>query len=167
MSEVIAPDNTELLKRVLGDVFQKTYIDVVRGVQAQMTEQIEQGDIEALDMPIHHYFAPDVYMRQMDAPAGALVVSKMHRTEHLNILLKGTVTLATEHGIKTITAPQVIKSMPGTKRIGYFHTDASWLTIHPTQETDLEKIEAQVIVPDDQIETFLKGIKYNHKEFLV
>lgn len=166
MSEVISPDNTELLKRILGDVFQKTYIDVVRGVQAQITEQIKQGDIEALDMPIHHHFAPDVYARQMDAPAGALVVSKMHRTEHLNILLKGTVTLATEDGIKTITAPQVIKSMPGTKRIGYFHTDASWLTIHPTQEIDLKKIESQVIVPDAEIDTFLKATNYKHKEFL-
>lgn len=166
MSEVIAPDNTELLKKVLGDVFQKTYIDVVRGVQSKIVDQIETGDMLPLDLPITNYFAPNTYLRQMDTPAGALVVSKMHRTEHFNILLKGTVTLATEEGIKTITAPQIIKSMPGTKRIGYFHTDASWLTIHPTKETDLEKIEADLIVPEHEIDDFLKEIEYQHKEFL-
>lgn len=157
--EIIAADNTELLAHILGDIQQRAYIDTVRDVQQQLSESPDQ-----IDVPVQHHFAPGVYMRQMDAAAGTLVVSKMHRTEHMNILLKGSLTVATEDGIQLMTAPCVLKSMPGTKRIGYFHEDSSWITIHPTFDTDLEKIEQQVIVPDDEIDQFLASLPNRLKE---
>lgn len=157
--EIIAADNTELLAHILGDIQQRAYIDTVRDVQQQLSESPDQ-----IDVPVQHHFAPGVYMRQMDAAAGTLVVSKMHRTEHMNILLKGSLTVATEDGIQLMTAPCVLKSMPGTKRIGYFHEDSSWITIHPTSDTDLEKIEQQVIVPDDEIDQFLESLPNRLKE---
>lgn len=157
--EIIAADNTELLAYILGDIQQRAYIDTVRDVQQQLSESPDQ-----IDVPVQHHFAPGVYMRQMDAAAGTLVVSKMHRTEHMNILLKGSLTVATEDGIQLMTAPCVLKSMPGTKRIGYFHEDSSWITIHPTSDTDLEKIEQQVIVPDDEIDQFLASLPNRLKE---
>lgn len=159
MNEVIPADNTELLARILGDVQSRTYIDVVRGVQDQLSQSPD-----VIDVPVQHHFVPGVYMRQMDAAAGTLVVSKMHRTEHMNILLKGSLTVATEDGIQLMTAPCVLKSMPGTKRIGYFHEDSSWITVHPTEETDLEKIEQQVIVPDEEIDQFLASLPGKVKE---
>lgn len=159
MNEVIPADNTELLAQILGDVQSRTYIDVVRGVQDQLSQSPD-----LIDVPVQHHFAPGVYMRQMDAVAGTLVVSKMHRTEHMNILLKGSLTVATEDGIQLMTAPCVLKSMPGTKRIGYFHEDSSWITVHPTEETDLEKIEQQVIVPDEEIDQFLASLPGKVKE---
>lgn len=159
MNEVIPADNTELLAQILGDVQSRTYIDVVRGVQDQLSQSPD-----LIDVPVQHHFAPGVYMRQMDAAAGTLVVSKMHRTEHMNILLKGSLTVATEDGIQLMTAPCVLKSMPGTKRIGYFHEDSSWITVHPTEETDLEKIEQQVIVPDEEIDQFLASLPGKVKE---
>ncbi|MDH5818998.1 hypothetical protein [Acinetobacter pseudolwoffii] len=157
--EIIAADNTELLAHILGDIQQRAYIDTVRDVQQQLSESPDQ-----IDVPVQHHFAPGVYMRQMNAAAGTLVVSKMHRTEHMNILLKGSLTVATEDGIQLMTAPCVLKSMPGTKRIGYFHEDSSWITIHPTSDTDLEKIEQQVIVPDDEIDQFLASLPNRLKE---
>ena len=157
--EIIAADNTELLAHILGDIQQRAYIDTVRDVQKQLSSSPDQ-----IEVPIQHHFAPGVYMRQMDAAAGTLVVSKMHRTEHMNILLKGSLTVATEDGIQLMTAPCVLKSMPGTKRIGYFHEDSSWITVHPTEETDLEKIEQQVIVPDDEIDQFLASLPNRLKE---
>ena len=95
MSEIISADNTELLAHILGDIQNKAYIDVVRNVQQQITD-----NAELIDVPVVHHFAPGVYMRQMDAKAGTLVVSKMHRTEHMNILLSGSLTVATENGIE-------------------------------------------------------------------
>ena len=157
--EIIAADNTELLAHILGDIQQRAYIDTVRDVQKQLSESPD-----VIDVPVQHHFAPGVYMRQMDAAAGTLVVSKMHRTEHMNILLKGSLTVATENGIEYLKAPAVIKSMPGTKRIGYFHEDSSWITVHPTEETDLENIEQQVIVPDDEIDQFLASLTNRLKE---
>ena len=159
MNEVIPASNTELLAQILGDMQNRAYISVVRDVQKQLSES--EG---VIDVPVQHHFAPGVYMRQMDAAAGTLVVSKMHRTEHMNILLKGSLTVATEDGIQLMTAPCVLKSMPGTKRIGYFHEDSSWITVHPTEETDLEKIEQQVIVPDEEIDQFLASLPGKVKE---
>jgi hypothetical protein len=159
MNEVIPASNTELLAKILGDMQNRAYINVVRDVQKQLSESPD-----VIDVPVQHHFAPGVYMRQMDAAAGTLVVSKMHRTEHMNILLKGSLTVATEDGIQLMTAPCVLKSMPGTKRIGYFHEDSSWITIHPTSDTDLEKIEQQVIVPDDEIDQFLASLPNRLKE---
>ncbi len=157
--EIIPADNTDLLSQILGDIQQRAYINVVRDVQQQLSESPDQ-----IDVPVQHHFAPGVYMRQMDVAAGTLVVSKMHRTEHMNILLKGSLTVATEDGIQLMTAPCVLKSMPGTKRIGYFHEDSSWITVHPTEEIDLEKIEQQVIVPDEEIDQFLASLPGKVKE---
>ena len=159
MSDIISPDNTGLLAHILSDIQNNAYIDVVRDVQQQITD-----NAELIDVPVEHHFVPGVYMRQMNAKAGTLVVSKMHRTEHMNILLTGSLTVATENGIEFLTAPLVIKSMPGTKRIGYFHEDSSWITVHPTGETDLELIEQQVIVPDDEIDQFLASLPNQCKE---
>ena len=154
MNEIIAHENKELLALILGDIQKQSYISAVQSLQNNIKEHAE-----LIDVPVQHYFAPGVYMRQMDAKAGTLVVSKMHRTEHMNVLLKGSLTIATENGIEFLQAPCVIKSMPGTKRIGYFHEDTSWMTVHPTNETDLEKIEQQVIVPEIEEINFLESIK--------
>jgi len=158
MNEIISPDNTALLAQILGDIQNKAYIDVVCDVQQQVSE------LPQLELPVFHHFAPNVYMRQMDAPAGALVVSKMHRTEHMNILIKGAVTVVTENGIEYLKAPLVLKSAAGTKRIGYFHEDSSWITVHPTESTNLDEIEKQVIVPEDQVKTFLQSLESAAKE---
>lgn len=159
MNEIIAPDNTELLKRIFGDLQSQKYIDVVRDVQKQI-----QDHADLIDVPVEHHFAPGVYMRQMNAKAGTVVVSKMHRTEHMNVLLSGSLTIATENGIEYLKAPAVIKSMPGTKRIGYFHEDTSWMTVHPTDSTDLEEIERQVIVPEEEVDRFLASLQSKCKE---
>ena len=62
MSEIISPDNTELLSCILMDVKNRSYIDVVRDVQQQLSSSPDQ-----VEVPIQHHFAPGVYMRQMDA----------------------------------------------------------------------------------------------------
>ena len=164
MSEIISPENTELLAYILGDLQQEPYIEAALGLQEQLEKGIESGDMQSAEINVVDYFAPGVYMRQMNAKAGTLMVSKMHRTEHMNILLTGSLTVATEDGIELLKAPLVIKSMPGTKRIGYFHEDSSWITVHPTGETDLELIEQQVIVPDDEIDQFLASLPNQCKE---
>lgn len=159
MSEVISADNTELLAHILGDIQNKAYIDVVRNVQQQITD-----NAELIDVPVVHHFAPGVYMRQMDAKAGTVVVSKMHRTEHFIMFLTGSCSVMTENGIEHIKAPCVLRTMPGTQRVCYFHEDTSCITIHPTQSTDLEEIEKQVIVPEEEIDQFLASLPNKCKE---
>lgn len=166
MNELTQPEKVEILKHILSNPERRTYIEVVKRIQEQILGGIASNELDERTPPVFHHFAPDIYMRQMDSSEGTLVISKMHSTEHFNILLKGAVSLITEDGIKTIHAPSIMKSLPGTKRIGYFHEDSSWLTIHPTTETDVKKLEEDLTIPESEIDNFLKSIGFEDKEFI-
>lgn len=89
-----------------------------------------------------------MYCRELFRPADTLIVGKCHRREHLYVVLSGTVTIAGEGYKETVTGPKVFVSRPGTKRAVYAHTNATTMTVHRTDETDLEKIEAELIEED-------------------
>ncbi|WP_180182919.1 hypothetical protein [Acinetobacter sp. YH01020] len=166
MSEIIDSEKINLLTEILGNAERRSYIEVVKKIQNHIIDGIKENQIDEVTPPVVHHFGPGVYMRQMDAKAGTLVISKMHSTEHFNILLKGAVSLITEDGIKTVYAGQVMLSQPGTKRIGYFHEDSSWLTIHPTDETDPDVLEDELTVPEEEIDSYLARIGFQDKEFI-
>jgi hypothetical protein len=93
--------------------------------------------------PLKHWLAPGIYAREIHLPANTLVVGKIHRHRHFNILSQGRITCYTEFGLQTLEAPASFISEPGTKRVVFTHEDAIWTTIHPnpTDETDVEKLE--------------------------
>jgi quercetin dioxygenase-like cupin family protein len=92
-----------------------------------------------------HHFSAGIYARELCIPKDAVIVGKTHRHAHLNFLVKGDISVLTEHGIQRLKAPAVITSAPGIKRAGYAHEETIWITVHATTETDVEKIEDQVI----------------------
>jgi hypothetical protein len=105
-------------------------------------------ELEPVDCPLQHVFAPGAYARTMRIPAGTVIVGKIHKHAHLNILSQGTVCVMTEtEGDRQLTGPLTMVSPPGTKRAVYAITDAVWTTVHLTNSTDLEEIEAEVIAP--------------------
>lgn len=95
--------------------------------------------------PLTHHFAPGAYGREIHIPAGMLVVGKIHKHAHVNILSQGQVLVYTEYGPESFRAPRTWVSEPGTKRVVYAVSDVVWTTIHVTNETDLEAIEDVVI----------------------
>lgn len=118
---------------------------MILGLEAAM--QAMPGYVWGSEFDITHHFAPGVYMREALIPRGMVVTGEIHKTEHLNILSQGKITVWTEDGMKTFTASTVIKSMPGIKRVGYAHEDAVWITVHPnvTDERDIEKIKGMLL----------------------
>lgn len=106
-----------------------------------------------LDMPQFeiepvHRFSDGLYAREITIPKGCLLTGKVHKTVHLNIISKGDITVWTEEGMKRVQAPFTMVSKPGTKRVGYAHEDTVWTTIHGTHETDLDKLERDLIESD-------------------
>lgn len=101
-----------------------------------------------IDLPVKHHFSKDLYGRELFVPAGSLIVGKIHKHQSLNILASGDISLLTEEGVKRVQAPYVVVSKPGIKRVGFAHTDCVWITAHATKETDLDKIEEEVIAKD-------------------
>lgn len=105
------------------------------------------------DVPIRHIFAPGVYAREMSLPQGVVVVGKIHRYANINIISKGTVRVITEHGPVEMTAPCTFVGEVGVKRVIYAVEDTIWTVVHITDETDLAKIEDEVIAKSyDELE---------------
>lgn len=100
------------------------------------------------DPKVDHVFAPGVYARAINMPAGTTYTSKIHKTEHLVIVCSGRVTVSTDKEVSVVRGPCIFTTKPNTKRAVYVHEDCVWITIHATEETDLEKIEEQVIAKD-------------------
>ncbi len=95
--------------------------------------------------PLEHLFGDGLYIRVMRAPKGMINVSKIHKTTHPFFILEGSLSIHTGEKIINIKAPHYGITKPGTKRIVYFHEDTTWITVHATKETDLEKIEDELI----------------------
>jgi len=101
-----------------------------------------------MDLPPEHFFAEGLYARVLNIPAGTLLTGKVHRREHVNILAAGEITVWTEDGMRRIAAPHIMVSRPGTKRVGYAHTDTTWITVHATKCTDPQAAEDELVEPD-------------------
>ena len=97
-----------------------------------------------------HWFADGMYCREMDWPAGVTIVGKVHKREHLFILLKGEATFSTDEGMVRVKAPHVIVGRPQSKRIGYAHEDSVCLNVHRTDSRDIDAIEIELIEPDEK-----------------
>lgn len=121
-----------------------------------LQRHIEQLDAPQVSTPLNHHFAPNMYGREILLPEGSLVVGKTHRHAHLNVISKGRVTVVTESGLQTFAAPCTFVSDVGTKRAVYAHEDTVWTTIHanPTNTTNLDEIESDVIVDEDRVAEF-------------
>jgi hypothetical protein len=121
---------------------------MIVGLQEAMVDGIACGYLTEGDCEVKHYFAPGLYVREMLIPAGTRIVGKIHKHAHFNDISRGTVHVFTEFGKETYHAPVRFTSIAGTKRAVYAETETVWTTYHPTEETDLEKIEDEVIAKD-------------------
>lgn len=117
-------------------------------------------ELEQLDIPVEHHFAPGNYARECFLPAGSVVIGKVHRHSHVNIISKGKVTVATAEGLHEYEAPLTFISEAGAKRALIVHEDTIWTTVHPnpTDTQDLTQIESDVIVPESEVEAFILSL---------
>lgn len=110
----------------------------------------EMGAIPQVDCPLKHHFAPGVYIREIFMPGDSVIIGKIHKTEHFNIIQKGAVTICHEDGThEKFEAPLTFVSKPGVQKVLYIHEDTVWSTVHLTSNRDLDSLEAELIEPDD------------------
>ena len=121
-------------------------------------EKLEEAwlQVDQVECPLTHHFAPGVYLREIFMPQGAFVIGAEHKTEHLNIVLKGRVLVAIHDEVKAIEAPYTFISGPGIRKMLYIVEDTIWQTIHPTNEKDLQKLEDLLVVKSPTFEKFVK-----------
>lgn len=140
-------------------------------LESALRDEINKGHIQEVDCDegLDHQFAPGVYMRTLNIKQGTLIIGKIHKHEHPNILSKGEVLVLTESGgVEHLTGPVQMISPAGTKRAVYALQDTVWTTIHLTDETDLKKIEDKVIAPSfDAYQNFLLENSMNKDQLKV
>lgn len=115
----------------------------VERLQASMAQMPQVAD-----MKTEHYFVPGMYCRRLFRKAGTVIVGKVHLAPHFFMCAAGEIAVMDGDTVKTLRAGDVIECKPGTKRATLALTDAVGITIHKTDKTDLDEIEAELIEPD-------------------
>ena len=116
----------------------------IRGLINAAENVLEEHKTE----PVQHvnHFADGLYARELTMPAGLILTSKIHKTNHFAFILKGKAEVIDENsGAELIEAPCMIKTLAGTKRILRILEECTWVTVHATEETDVDIIEEQII----------------------
>lgn len=104
---------------------------------------------QAPGMETTHYFAGGMYCRKIMIPKDTVVMSKVHKTEHLFIGCVGELQVAGQGETYIIRPGDVVPSPVGTKRVVYALTDAIVMTVHKTNKTVAdEELEAEIIEID-------------------
>lgn len=114
---------------------------------ATLAARVEDIERHMLAMPqvalrVVHHFSHGLYARELHIPAGTCLTGAIHKYANFNVLSAGEMTVLTETGARRVRAPFSVVSPPGTKRIAYAHTDCVWTTVHATDSTDVDEIEA-------------------------
>lgn len=113
---------------------------------------------DKIDLPLIHYFTPGLYSREIYMPAGTLVVSKIHLTQHPFVISKGSVSVKIREGEwELLEAPYTGITYPGTRRVLYIQEDCIWTTFHatdiaPVDGSDEEIAKAVAAIEDRIIE---------------
>jgi quercetin dioxygenase-like cupin family protein len=108
------------------------------------------ADCPPAECPVTNRFTPGLYSREIFMPAGTAIVSRVHKTEHQFAVLAGEALVWTEKGgVERLKAGHVGITKPGTRRVLYIPKDCRWVTFHPTNETDLQKLQDELTETPD------------------
>ena len=111
--------------------------------------QSEMVKMPQADLLTEHYFSGGMYCRKVTRPAGTLIVGKVHKKDHFFMCAQGQIIAWSEKGMVTLNAGDIICSKAGTKRVTLAVTDAIGITFHKTNKLNIEKIERELIEPDE------------------
>ncbi len=99
----------------------------------------------AAGVGIFHHFSGGVYAKQTHIPAGVSLTQHVHSFDHLSILASGSVMVRADGWVESYTGPAAIEIKAGVAHEVEALTDATWFCVHKTDETDPEKIDAELI----------------------
>ena len=130
------------------EVYKKTMGDKIDELEFEMT-----SNFPLVVCPLNHRFTDGLYVREIFMPAGSLITSKIHKTQHQYFVLKGAVSVWIDEGKEEyIQAPYIGTTEPGTRRVLYVWEDCIWATSHPNPDNEtLEQIEERIIEKHDNV----------------
>ena len=126
----------------------------VEKTQDERIDELEAtmvNNFDPVELPLTHRFTNGLYVREIFMPAGSLITSKIHKTQHQYFILKGSVSVWIDEGEEIfLEAPFIGVTEPGTRRVLYIWEDCVWATAHPNPENmDEIEIEEKIIEKRD------------------
>ncbi len=102
---------------------------------------------EVPDIPISHFFADQIYIRQMNMKQDQIVVGAIHNHLHVWFLMKGRVIINNNGEIVEHIAPCYTISEPGSKRLIYALEDSIFVNVHknPSNTKNIEELEKDIV----------------------
>jgi hypothetical protein len=128
---------------------ESTCLEILRRtVTPQQVEELEAYmlSLPQLDAPVTNVFCEGCYVRGVTLPAGAFAIGHAHRNDCINIVQSGKVSVLIDGKIKLIQAPAVFVGKAMDRKVGFIHQESVWYTVHATSETDLDKLEDELIL---------------------
>lgn len=94
--------------------------------------QLQAAGVPSREPPLEHRWTPGLYSRTIFMPAGDIIISEQHLTEHQYAITQGCLSVfIAGQGFVTLAAPFIGITKPGTKRLLVLHEDTIWTTFHP------------------------------------
>lgn len=146
----------EVVEIALNDMIKdcKNDKDILKLVMSH-GEQIEP------DHMTEHTFKEGLYIRQMSAPAGSLIVGHFHKKDNLNMFLQGTLAMLSDSGKWVLMrAPEYFFATPGRK-IAYILEDTVWCNIYSTDKTTVTEVEEEILDKSIMEDEEIKSIRVN------
>ena len=112
--------------------------------------ELAMAKLPLLDLEVVNRFTDGMYIRELHIPAGTMVTTMTHKTQHPFVVSKGKILVTSDtEGSVTIEAPHTGITEPNTRRAAHALTDTIWTTFHVTNETDIDKIAEEILEPKD------------------
>ena len=116
-------------------------------------------NVAQADMPVAHRFADGQYCREVFIPAGTFAIGHAHKHSCFDFVMQGRALVVMNGTLKAVTAPCIMVSHPGQRKVGIVLEDMRWATTHPTNEKDIDKLEDMLLIKSASFLRYQDSIK--------
>jgi len=114
--------------------------------------EAELAKCPQVNCPLVHRFSDGMYIREIHMPAGIIVTSRTHKTQHPFVISKGVVEVIKEDGSREVLqAPYTGITEIGSRRVVLVHADTIWSTFHITEKIDPVEILEDITYTENDL----------------
>ncbi len=115
-------------------------------IDASMRAYLAENQLDPVNPEPTHYHTDELYGRRIVVPTGVVFTTKVHKTDHIAVCLRGHIVIMKEDGTRfEVKAPDVFITPKGTHRFIYVLDEVEWLTVHACKEQEMDKVEKALV----------------------
>jgi quercetin dioxygenase-like cupin family protein len=121
-------------------------VPAIDDIDASLRAFIAEHNLENVNPEPTHYHTPELYGRRIVVPTGVVFTTKVHKSDHIAVCLRGHIVIMKEDGSRfEVKAPDVFITPKGTQRFIYVVDEVEWLTVHACKEQDMDRVEKALV----------------------